>query len=130
MNKYIIFHEVSGQYLPSRSLVHGYKATLHQINIGKSMIHTTQMALFDFDNMDKGYINIIAFDNLDNTIKNPFVAFLPDSSIGSKDIRRGHNLLRMYTCGFMSRHIDNMEDRLCAQRLDQLIKKLESIYDK
>lgn len=126
MDKYVVFHESSHFYMDDKEIYHGYIVTKKCLEIGHPIVHTTQMALMDFDLNDLGYDIIIAFNKNIHKCKNPFVLLKVGCQINKKDIRKPHNLLKMYMSGFMHSSIDKFDDNLQAESLQELILKQEN----
>ena len=94
---YFIVNEVSPNYYDfNTKILINFDDTEFAISIGDEVIYTTSMAHFSFDLLDKGYQIFLCKHNKAIEIK-------PGMPEIEKDLRKQHNILRLFLAGFFDR---------------------------
>ncbi len=96
MEQAIHFYE----YCKCSPVYHSWNVTQHQIKIGKSTIHTTQMGLLYTRLFDLGY-RIFVHESEEEFYE---IVFGGNNERTDKAIRLAHNLFKMWQAGAFKKH--------------------------
>lgn len=119
MSNFIFFYE--GDNYPAETL-HSHNATATAIHAANPVIHTTQMAIINFDlTLYHDYRIFIVFDTDKNSCKYPIVEFKVGCQINLKEMRSAHNLYKMYCSTAMYGSLDKFDQDCMFKTLDEVL---------
>ena len=120
MSKFIFFYE--GDNYPPGTF-HSHHATDTAIRAATPVIHTTQMAMINFDlTLYHDYRIFVVFNTVKNPCEYPVVEFKTGCQVNLKEMRQAHNLYKIYRSTSMYAALDTFDQ-------DCMFKTVDEVYD-
>lgn len=120
MSKFIFFYE--GDNYPPGTF-HSHNATDTAIRAATPVIHTTQMAMINFDlTLYHDYRIFVVFNTVKNPCEYPVVEFKTGCQVNLKEMRQAHNLYKIYRSTSMYAALDTFDQ-------DCMFKTVDEVYD-